>query len=84
MRCHAATGTGGVDVNHPVGGDSSSLLGRYFAEGPQRLNGTEALAFVRERYAFADGDFQRARNQQAFIKAVLGKSLTAETLTNPA
>ena len=75
---------GGVDIDNPVAFDSSSLPGRYFAEGTQRLNGTEALAFVRERYAFADGDFQRARNQQAFIKAVLGKSLTAETLTNPA
>ncbi|TFC93395.1 LytR family transcriptional regulator [Cryobacterium sp. TMT3-29-2] len=75
---------GGVDVDNPVGFDSSSLQGRYFAEGTHRLNGTEALAFVRERYAFSDGDFQRARNQQAFIKAVLGQSLTAETLTNPA
>lgn len=74
---------GGVDIDNPVGFDSSSLPGRYFAEGTQRLNGTEALAFVRERYAFSDGDFQRARNQQAFIKAVLAKSLTAETLTNP-
>ncbi|WP_241972715.1 LCP family protein [Cryobacterium cryoconiti] len=75
---------GGVDIDNPVGFESSAMKGRYFDEGPQRLNGTEALAFVRERYAFADGDFQRARNQQAFIKAVLGKSLTAETLTNPA
>jgi LCP family protein required for cell wall assembly len=75
---------GGVDVDNPVGFDSSSLPGHYFAEGTRRLNGTEALAFVRERYAFADGDFQRARNQQAFIKAVLGKLLTAETLTDPA
>jgi LCP family protein required for cell wall assembly len=75
---------GGVDIDNPVGFDSSSLPGHYFAKGTQRLNGTEALAFVRERYAFADGDFQRARNQQAFIKAVLGKSLTPETLTNPA
>ncbi|TFC89516.1 LytR family transcriptional regulator [Cryobacterium sp. TmT2-59] len=74
---------GGVEVDNPVGFDSGSLPGKYFAEGPQLLNGTEALAFVRERHAFADGDFQRARNQQAFIKAVLGKSLTAETLTNP-
>ncbi|WP_166784519.1 MULTISPECIES: LCP family protein [Cryobacterium] len=75
---------GGVDIDNPIGFDSSHLKGRYFAEGTHLLNGTEALAFVRERYAFSDGDFQRARNQQAFIKAVLGKSLTAETLTNPA
>lgn len=75
---------GGVDIDNPIGFDSSHLKGHYFAEGKHRLNGKEALAFVRERYAFSDGDFQRARNQQAFIKAVLGKSLTAETLTNPA
>jgi LCP family protein required for cell wall assembly len=75
---------GGVDIDNPIGFDSSHLKGHYFTEGIQRLNGAEALAFVRERYAFSDGDFQRARNQQAFIKAVLGKSLTAETLTNPA
>ncbi|TFD21986.1 LytR family transcriptional regulator [Cryobacterium sp. TMT4-10] len=72
---------GGVDIDNPVGFDAG---GEHFAQGVHRLNGTEALAFVRERHAFADGDFQRARNQQAFIKAVLGKSLTAETLTNPA
>ncbi|TFC33833.1 LytR family transcriptional regulator [Cryobacterium sp. TMT2-14] len=75
---------GGVDIDNPIGFDSSHLKGHYFAKGTHLLNGTEALAFVRERYAFSDGDFQRARNQQAFIKAVLGKSLTAETLTNPA
>ncbi|WP_241994594.1 LCP family protein [Cryobacterium sp. TMT2-10] len=71
---------GGVDVDNPIGFDTG---GEHFAQGVHRLNGTEALAFVRERHAFADGDFQRARNQQSFIKAVLGKTLTAETLTNP-
>jgi LCP family protein required for cell wall assembly len=74
---------GGVDIDNPIAFDSSHLKGHYFPEGPQRVNGTEALAFVRERYAFADGDFQRARNQQVFVKAVLGKALSADTLTNP-
>jgi LCP family protein required for cell wall assembly len=75
---------GGVNIENPVGFESSSIQGRYFAKGTQHLHGTEALAFVRERYAFKDGDFQRARNQQLFIKAVLGKALSASTLTNPA
>ena len=74
---------GGVDIDNPIGFASSSLKGHYFAQGVQRMTGTEALAFVRERYAFRDGDFQRARNQQAFMKAVLGRTLSAETLTNP-
>ncbi len=38
-----------------------------------RLNGEKALAFVRERHAFVDGDFQRVRNQQTFLKAVMAK-----------
>jgi anionic cell wall polymer biosynthesis LytR-Cps2A-Psr (LCP) family protein len=47
------------------------------------LNGEQALAFVRERYAFADGDFQRARNQQIYLKAVMGTLLSRNTLTDP-
>ena len=38
-----------------------------------RLNGAQALDFVRERKAFADGDYQRVRNQQTFLKAVMAK-----------
>ena len=59
------------------------MPGRHFAAGPTTMNGEEALAFVRERYAYSDGDYQRVRNQQAFIRAVLSKFLTAETLVNP-
>lgn len=38
---------------------------------------------MRERYAFADGDYQRVRNQQIYIRSVLGEILSAETLSNP-
>ena len=74
---------GGVSLTNPIAFDSSHMKGRRFEQGPLSLNGKEALAFVRERYAFSDGDYQRVRNQQAFIKALVGKVLTAETLTNP-
>jgi LCP family protein required for cell wall assembly len=72
---------GGVDIDNPVG---FVAHGNFYPQGVQRMSGEQALTFVRERYAFADGDFQRARNQQQFVKAVMGKALTAETLTNPA
>lgn len=75
---------GGVDIDNPIAFTSSHRDGHFFPQGVQRLNGEQALAFVRERYAFSDGDFQRARNQQQFIKAIMGKALTPETLTNPA
>jgi LCP family protein required for cell wall assembly len=62
---------GGVDISNPIGFDSYHLKGHYFEQGRLHLNGTEAMAFARERYAFADGDFQRVRNQQLIIQAVL-------------
>src|SRR5690606_13794638 len=52
-------------------------------KGPIELRGDKALSYVRERYSFTDGDYQRVRNQQAFIKGVLDKMLSRETLTDP-
>lgn len=75
---------GGVKIDNPIGFTSTHLKGHYFDEGELELDGKEALAFVRERYGFSDGDFQRVRNQQRFLKAVVRKSLSAETVTNPA
>ncbi len=54
-----------------------------FVKGQQQMSGDQALVFVRERYAFTDGDYQRVRNQQAFLKAVMNSVLTPSTLTNP-
>ncbi|MCU1554694.1 MAG: hypothetical protein JWM13_2180 [Arthrobacter sp.] len=71
---------GGVEVNVPVAFNTQQFS---FPAGKQDLTGEEALAFVRERKAFGDGDYQRVKNQQVFMKAVLSRFLTAETLTNP-
>lgn len=74
---------GGVDVDVPA--TFTSGYGHYpFTQGPAHLEGDKALAFVRERKSFKDGDYQRVKNQQAFIKAVVAKLLTPETLANPA
>lgn len=71
---------GGVTVDSP----KAFKAGRYtFSQGPQRLEGGAALAFVRERKAFPDGDYQRARNQQAFLKAVINRFLSRDVLTSP-
>jgi LCP family protein required for cell wall assembly len=75
---------GGVTIDNPVEFDSSHLQGFTFPQGPIVLDGKQALAFTRERYAFADGDYQRVRNQQAFISAILDKLLSADTALNPA
>lgn len=74
---------GGVDIDNPVAFTSYHMPGKTFPLGPNTLDGDEALAFVRERYAFNDGDYQRVRNQQIYIKGVMREVLSAETLTNP-
>jgi LCP family protein required for cell wall assembly len=60
-----------VDVKQPFTATADDKV--YFPAGVNRLNGRQALAFVRERHAFADGDYQRVRNQQTFLKAVMAK-----------
>lgn len=74
---------GGVEVNVPVA-FTSTKSGMSFAKGPQTLNGEQALAFVRERYAFTDGDYQRVKDQQIFMKALFTKLVTPQVLANPA
>ena len=73
---------GGVEVN--VGMPFTSKHGKFtFTRGVNTMNGEQALGFVRERNAFADGDYQRVRNQQSFMKAILAKTIDARTLSNP-
>jgi LCP family protein required for cell wall assembly len=57
---------------------------RVFAEGAITLDGPSALEFVRERYAFADGDFQRMRNQRALVAGIVDRLVSTRTLTDPA
>ena len=49
---------GGVDVQVPFAFTSNVWT---FTPGLMHLNGSGALSFVRERYSFADGDYQRVR-----------------------
>lgn len=74
---------GGVDIDVPIAFQPRHLPEHYFEKGRQHMNGEQALAFVRERYAFTDGDYQRVKDQQLFLEAVIGKLLDRETLTNP-
>ena len=47
---------GGIDVYSDYTFDSGNVSGYHFNEGWNSVNGEEALAFCRERYAFASGD----------------------------
>ncbi len=72
---------GGVTVHNEVPYTAQNGGGGYtFGAGEITLDGDQALSFVRERYAFADGDYQRARNQQAYLKGLMSTILSRETL----
>ena len=71
---------GGVTVNSEQAFEKD---GYSFTKGENVLNGDQALTFVRERKQFQDGDFQRARNQQAFIRGLTNEMISADTLSNP-
>ncbi|MDR6987980.1 LCP family protein required for cell wall assembly [Paenarthrobacter nitroguajacolicus] len=72
-----------IDVKIPFTPNSGPMKGHLYAAGKQTFNGDEALAFVRERKSFSDGDYQRVRNQQAYLKSIISKTIAKETLTNP-
>ncbi|MGO2993853.1 LytR family transcriptional regulator [Brachybacterium sp. JB7] len=72
---------GGIDVQVPQDFEAD---GHQFTAGTQSMDGEEALTFVRQRKQFADGDFQRNRNQQAVLKGIADKLISADTLSSPA
>ncbi|MBB5832150.1 LCP family protein [Brachybacterium aquaticum] len=71
---------GGIDVQVPMTFEADGV---QFTEGTQSMDGAEALTFVRQRKQFADGDFQRNRNQQAVLKGIADKLISADTLSDP-
>ena len=69
---------GGVTVNSDY---DFSADGYYFQKGENHVNGSQALAFARERKSFKEGDRQRGRNQMAVIKAVINKAMSPAILS---
>lgn len=52
----------------------------YVKKGWNHFNGAQALSFARERYAYAQGDKQRGRNQQEVIKAIFNKIINDKSI----
>ena len=60
----------------------NSIDGYKFIKGYNKLSGKQALSFVRERYAFNEGDKKRGINQQEVIKSVIDKVSKSNFLFN--
>lgn len=72
---------GGITVNSAH--EFTTKIGKYkILKGENQLNAKQALAFVRERKSFVDGDFERGRNQQRMIAAILKKIASPAILTS--
>lgn len=74
---------GGVNVclNNPV---YEPLSGADFPAGWQKLNGPQALSFVRQRHGLPRGDLDRVTRQQAFMASLAHEALSSKTLSSPA
>ena len=73
---------GGIDVYNDQEFNANTNNGKHYPVGMLHLNSKDALGFVRERYALADGDRDRGRNQQKVITAIIQKLTSAELLAN--
>ncbi|GEK81139.1 LCP family protein [Agrococcus baldri] len=71
---------GGVTVDNDL---AFSYHGYDYPQGEITLEGEEALIYVRARYPFSDGDYQRVYNQRAFLRGMMSQLMTRENLTNP-
>ena len=52
-----------------------------FQKGINKLDGKQALAYVRERYGLREGDVARAKHQQQVVSAIVNKLSTSTILT---
>ena len=74
---------GGVDVclKDPV---YEPLSGADFPAGWQRLNGPQALSFVRQRHDLPRGDLDRVVRQQVVMASLAHQVISGKTLSSPA
>lgn len=73
---------GGVNVclNAPV---YEPLSGADFPAGWQKLNGAQALSFVRQRHDLPRGDLDRVTRQQAVMASMAHEVISSKTLSSP-
>ena len=76
---------GGIDVTVAPGYavDSFLMIPSFSVhEGVNHLNGQQALAYSRERYAYTEGDRQRTKNQQQVLMGIVDKITSPAIVTN--
>ncbi len=75
---------GGITIESEIeftNGWEAAPVSYHFVQGANECDGEKAIAFARERKAYAAGDFQRGRNQTAVIKGIIQKATSPAILT---
>lgn len=71
---------GGVDIDSDLEFDSSHMPGWRVKKGLNHMDGAKALAYARERYAYAGGDRHRILNQQQVLEATMKKIISDKSI----
>ncbi|MFJ4654704.1 LCP family protein [Nocardia sp. NPDC088792] len=78
-----ANALNGVQVCLNQAVDDSDYSGAVFPAGTQKLDGAQALAFVRQRHGLPNGDLDRTHRQQAFLSSASHNVRGVGTILNP-
>lgn len=71
---------GGVDIDSDRTFNSYHIPGWVVNKGINHMNGREALAYARERYAYRTGDRHRIQNQQQVLEATMKKIMVNKSI----
>lgn len=70
----------GIDIYSDTTFNSYHIKGWTVNKGMNHMNGNQALAYARERYAYSNGDVHRVQNQQQVLAAVLEKVMNDKSI----
>ncbi len=73
---------GGVDITIPKTIQAGGGAQEWDA-GDHHMSGDEALSYVRERHGLPNGDLDRTKRQQNFLRALMKQTMSSGTLGNP-
>nr|WP_300339521.1 LCP family protein [Actinomyces sp.] len=79
---------GGVEITltQPLdlrGTQDAATSDTVLEPGTHTLTGEQALIYARERYTLPNGDFDRIKRQQNWMRAILKAMISKDTLTSP-
>ncbi len=70
-------------ITHTSTNTNDSYSGFHGVDGPQKVVGDQALAFVRQRHGLVNGDLGRIQRQQQFLGSVFRAATSNRFLFNP-